>query len=332
MATPTTTPTTCTTYCISKAPPTLEQYHQLITEKQLLNKDKFLYTFGTYSEGFGKPSWNLSHIFVMDANLTWEDARYLIEKKNGVFNLRNTKQNIVGTYFEGYLWLPEYTNWKKQATLLARNHMMKNHDLLIIVRKPLDPGTPNYIPPRFRALEEKEQNATHPAPKTLFPSATNYISHSPTITTTATTPTTYIPHSTTTLHTFQSNMTEEEKIDHLMSQTLLCTKKIASAQTLAPSCKKIKTSQFHASDIAREPTLLKPPPAYYTCHRCGIGGHWKHLCPTLNDHTFVPLTYYQPPVGIPRSMLREARKDEDLTFAMRTEDGRYVVRQQYKDK
>ena len=84
----------------------------------------------------------------------------------------------------------------------------------------------------------------------------------------------------------------------------------------------------HPSDLEADVSKIKPPPPNYVCHRCGNPGHWKHLCKTLNDINFILVTIPRVPTGIPKTLLREAKTDEERKHAMVTDDGRLVIMKQ----
>jgi len=65
-----------------------------------------------------------------------------------------------------------------------------------------------------------------------------------------------------------------------------------------------------------------PPPPDYICHRCGKHGHWKQDC--LNRSHKPVFVEPKMPMGIPKTMLRQATEQEKAN-AMKTDTGEYVV-------
>ncbi|KAI3634768.1 hypothetical protein MIR68_007149 [Amoeboaphelidium protococcarum] len=57
----------------------------------------------------------------------------------------------------------------------------------------------------------------------------------------------------------------------------------------------------------------KPPPPNYTCHRCGIKGHYIQFCPTWNNPAFDNIRIKKT-TGIPRSFLKTIGNITDSNF------------------
>uniref|UniRef100_A0A6Q2WZ19 RBBP6 ligase n=1 Tax=Esox lucius TaxID=8010 RepID=A0A6Q2WZ19_ESOLU len=70
--------------------------------------------------------------------------------------------------------------------------------------------------------------------------------------------------------------------------------------------------------------LTGPPPANYTCYRCGKNGHHIRNCPTNGDKGFEPAQRIKKSTGIPRSFMMEV-DDPSIKGAMLTSTGRYAV-------
>jgi hypothetical protein len=253
----------------------------------------FYYTFAcTYKHGCFE---NKNHhvIFEMSANTSWEDSRFLIEKRHGLFDIKQSKSGLTGSYIIGYFYIQNsMSNWKCDENRLSSKYMLKPNDCIIIVRKP-QKGLNFYVPQRFRheiSSQEKIEEDQQPQQQHVIE--------------------------------FSNEMTEDEKFDLLFESTENIT------QVFQNKRKKIghfKYAQFHPGDIEREPVIIKPPPPNYTCHRCGKKGHWKNLCPTNNDTNFVPLSQYKNPIGIPKTMLKEAQTEEEKRNAMITDKGIFVI-------
>lgn len=77
---------------------------------------------------------------------------------------------------------------------------------------------------------------------------------------------------------------------------------------------------MHASSYIRNMHLIK-------CKACGEAGHIPRTCPKMiSDPSFVPLNRRRPPTGIPKSMLREAKTEDEIRSAWITAEGKYVVK------
>eukprot|EP00063_Salmo_salar_P069408 XP_014044243.1 PREDICTED: E3 ubiquitin-protein ligase RBBP6-like isoform X1 [Salmo salar] len=71
--------------------------------------------------------------------------------------------------------------------------------------------------------------------------------------------------------------------------------------------------------------LTGPPPANYTCYRCGKNGHHIRNCPTNGkEKGFEPPQRIKKSTGIPRSFMKEV-DDPSIKGAMLTNTGRYAV-------
>lgn len=117
--------------------------------------------------------------------------------------------------------------------------------------------------------------------------------------------------------TFDNGMTDDQKINALIIQA----NKMVHANF--NSLKKIKSGYGHASEIE----TMKPPPGYI-CHRCGLEGHFKNVCPTLKDKEFIPVNQRKMAYGIPSSYLKhltdEEVKQSKGNGVMITSEGKYV--------
>jgi len=61
------------------------------------------------------------------------------------------------------------------------------------------------------------------------------------------------------------------------------------------------------------------------CKRCGVYGHLKSMCPTLNDPDFEALDAHKPVTGIPKIFLKKATTEEEQKRARKTTDGEFVL-------
>lgn len=276
------------------------------------NPDVFQYVFGASCslDFFGSQIIDQINIIKsVRCNIPWEEARFLIEKRHGLFDVRQRKANLLGSYVQGFLWEPHFKNWRKESRLIQKDRMMTHLDRVIIVIKPLKHGSTFYVPSRYKteleemkraAMTEEEKNREEKVHKFI-----ELLQTSPKI---------------------REDMSEDDKIKSIMDQL---DTKLSLEQLKDRMLKKNRRSQyqqqFHPSDLEMDPTLIKPPPSYYVCHRCGEKGHWKHMCRSNNNINFVPPTQPRVPTGIPKSLLREAKTDEERQTSMVTDDGRLVV-------
>ncbi|XP_029914386.1 E3 ubiquitin-protein ligase RBBP6-like isoform X2 [Myripristis murdjan] len=67
-----------------------------------------------------------------------------------------------------------------------------------------------------------------------------------------------------------------------------------------------------------------PPPANYTCYRCGKNGHHIRNCPTNGDKNYEAIPRIKKSTGIPRSFMVEV-DDPSMKGAMLTSSGRYAI-------
>ncbi|XP_064815018.1 E3 ubiquitin-protein ligase RBBP6-like isoform X2 [Oncorhynchus masou masou] len=70
--------------------------------------------------------------------------------------------------------------------------------------------------------------------------------------------------------------------------------------------------------------LTGPPPANYTCYRCGKNGHHIRNCPTNGEKGFEPPQRIKKSTGIPRSFMKEV-DDPSIKGAMLTNTGHYAI-------
>jgi len=232
------------------------------------------------------------------SNTTWEEARYLIEQKMNLHCDSKQKIEAERSYIVGWLWNDLIKNWRKDAEPLNDpKRQMKSSDRIIVARKPLTRRHHGmYVPQRFRATNDlKTEDIT-----------TN-----------------------NSIITFSDDMTEEEKIKHLINiQTQRIVNHSSKQKISSISKSAIPSSSFtvhqHASDRLNNANKRVPPPEYI-CHRCGVVGHFKEDCPTLEDDTFIPLDQRRCPTGVPKIFMREAITEEERRTAWITEDGKYVM-------
>uniref|UniRef100_A0A674APH7 RBBP6 ligase n=1 Tax=Salmo trutta TaxID=8032 RepID=A0A674APH7_SALTR len=109
------------------------------------------------------------------------------------------------------------------------------------------------------------------------------------------------PWSLTTANLAEANASEEDKIRAMMSQ-----------------------SNHEYDPIHYVKKLTGPPPANYTCYRCGKNGHHIRNCPTNGEKGFEPPQRIKKSTGIPRSFMKEV-DDPSIKGAMLTNTGRYAV-------
>lgn len=265
------------------------------------SKPVFHYVFGCNCESdyFGlrrlesNPSNNT--IKTMDTNISWDNARFLIEQRHGFFDVKKKKSDLTNSYIVGYFWTPDLLDWRKQAKIVPSTHILTEKDNIIVVRKPLKTGALLYVPNQYRPEFEKEktelmQQIIKENPKNVQ---------------------------------FNDTMSEEEKMNMLIGSDA-SNEKIKSLYQLYNHQKK-QYASYHPSETEKQPQVFTKPPLYYQCHRCGIKGHWKHQCPTLTNPTFVSLDKIKNAFGIPKSLLKMAISEEEKKMAMMTSDGNFMV-------
>lgn len=321
---------------------TTQSVESIPSPKPLL---KFEYVFGESCEAdfFGLRS-AINVIKTLEADIKWEDARFLIERRHGLFTTKQCKPGVTRSYIEGYFFVP---NWRSKRVLINRDYIMKPTDKVVVVRKPLPAGSNYYIPLRFRAEMEqhyrktmsadelkKEENIKRfikhiQAPKFVpgnvkspecrfkgpeyqvkSPECQLQTSH---------------PLSSMTLSNDDDKMLQIAKVAENEDMYKILEEKMMRA------VKRPRFEQYHISDLKSDQSLQRPPPPMYVCHRCNKPGHWKNQCPTLGDPGFVPVVIPKNPSGIPKTMLKEVVSDEDKKNAMFI-GGKHVVYTQYKSK
>ena len=251
---------------------------------------------------------SINIIKTIRCHIPWEEARFLIEKKHGMFSVQQRKSNLQKSYIQGFLWDPPFQNWRKEAKVIPKDRMMTPTDRVIVIVKPLPQGLTLYIPERFRTdAEEIQRSSMTDEERKREEQVHKFINF------------------LQTSNKIQDNMSEEEKIVAIMDDMDTKLSLDQLKERLLHKNRKRPAQQFHPSDLEMDPTLIKPPPDYYVCHRCGKRGHWKHMCPSSNAIGFVPVTQPPVPTGIPKSMLREAKTDEERKTSMVADDGRLVV-------
>ena len=275
----------------------------------------FCYVFGSNCQPdfFGSRCLEASAVMkTLKCGLSWDEARFLLEKKHGLFDVKQRKANLVGTFFHGLLWTEGLKDWRREAQPVPRDHIMTHRDRVIVVRRPLLRGLQPYVPPRFRPeMEQMDRETLTQEEKNKEERIIRFFDRMKTGT------------------AFLEHMTEEEKIERIMGQMEDQSSVDALRDRLLQRHKRSRYGQFHPSDLELQPSLLQPPPPTYLCHRCGQRGHWRYLCPTLSGSRVVPVSVPKLPSGIPKTMLREAQSDEERRNAMMTDDGRLVVMKLY---
>lgn len=243
---------------------------------------------------------------------TWNEARFLLEKKHGLFDVKQQKANLVGSYFQGLFWKDGLTNWRTEAQPVPRDHIMHHHDRIIVLRKPLLRGMLPYVPDRFKPeMETLERSLVDPREREREERVGRFLDQ------------------LNSKLDVRQDLTEEEKIERIMEKMEDRNSVETLKDRLLHKFKRSRYGAFHPSDIELDPSIVNPPPAHYMCHRCLRRGHWKNMCPTLNDLSFVQRATPKLPSGIPKSMLREAQTDEERRGAMLADDGRLVVMKTY---
>jgi hypothetical protein len=271
----------------------------------------FQYVFGSSCSVnfFGSPHVEFKHcIKTIQCGIPWEEARFLIEKRHGLFDVRQKKANLNGSYIQGFLWNPLFKNWRLEAKPIPKEYLMKFTDRVIVIIKPLPRGISAYVPEKYKAdIEVKQSELMTSEEKKREENIHKFID--------------YLKSTK-----LREATTEEEKINALVEQTESLMSFEQLKDKLLNKNRRLKVNlNVHPSDLEADVSNIKPPPPNYVCHRCGNPGHWKHLCKTLNDINFVPVTIPRVPTGIPKTLLREAKTDEERKHAMVTEDGKFVV-------
>jgi hypothetical protein len=123
-------------------------------------EDVFEYVFGSSCEAgyfglYGKKSSQV--IKTMEANISWENARFLIEFKHKLFDIKKIKSGMSGSYIHGYLWEPWMTDWRKQASSIPKDKIINCKDKIIVIRKPLPPHVMPYVPPNMKSFVEIQE-------------------------------------------------------------------------------------------------------------------------------------------------------------------------------
>jgi hypothetical protein len=107
-----------------------------------MSQEKFCYVFGHQCN---QNKYNIKHAKYMNAGITWEEARFLIEIRHRFWTLNSNNNN---SYAEGYLWNPDM-----DPTLISKDYIMTSKDHVIVIRKPMPYEFTPYIPPKYRQSE-----------------------------------------------------------------------------------------------------------------------------------------------------------------------------------
>jgi hypothetical protein len=288
----------------------------LYHEPHPMNTDPtcFQYVFGSSCsvDFFGSPYVEFESIIkTMRCGVPWEEARFLIEKRHGLFDVLQKKANLNGSYIQGFLWDPSFKNWRLQAKPIPKEYIMKFTDRVIVIVKPLPRGISAYVPEKYKAeIEVKQTELMSSEEKKREENIHKFID--------------YLKSAK-----LREATTEEDKINALVEQTESLMSFEQLKDKLLNKNRRLNVNlNVHPSDLEADVSKIKPPPPNYVCHRCGNPGHWKHLCKTLNDINFIPVTIPRVPTGIPKTLLREAKTDEERKHAMVTDDGRLVIMKQ----
>ena len=208
-----------------------------------------------------------------EADISWEDARYLIERKSGLHQPLTTHSHPTSQYFEGRLWKDGIRNWRKETTTIPGNYMMKPGDRVIILARPLPHGMKPFVPLKFRA-----DVVLNSSSDTVVVENNNKSSEQ--------------------LRFEMICETEQQKSSCTLIQRLPANKNLPTS-----SPNRMVNNLGHASELFFYVDRLVPPPSY-VCHRCHHKGHFKNKCITQFDPTFTPMQNRRPPTGIPRTFLK----------------------------
>ena len=252
-----------------------------VSERDDVPKFQYVFAHQCDSSFFGlrDQSHSAGTIRSFPAGQTWEETRYLLEKKHGIHSSvrhhapgrnqersesMNQRSGHRSGYFEGYMWLPQMVSWRKQKQIVSPTYLIKSGDRLILWRKPLEPGVSSYVPPRYARAQVGPVSV-------------------PTV-------------------TFTETMTEEEKLQLLVESSAVERTQVDPA----PSWRNRKSAplQFHPADN----TFVQPPPPTYICSNCGGSGHWKQFCEVNKPQRSARPV--RQPAGIPKSMLVEVSEKE----------------------
>ena len=287
-------------------------------------------------------------VYQMPAYMTWEEARFLIEKRHGLFDIKQCKAGLTGSYIVGYWYHQSLSDWKEDQNRLSPKAILKPLDKIVLIRKP-QRGVHVYVPEKFKnevKMQEKllmtEYEQKNEERLQLWMDKYQNQNLNPNLESLK------IP----------THLSEEQKIDFLFSQEFEKEfshhpqnsyshphnhnrQQMTRFKDVKNGFKKYST--VHPGDAELEQFLdrnetgsknlvyksLKNdnrPPSNYICHRCRVRGHWKHHCPTLQDDTFIPLNPFKLPTGIPKTMLKMAHTSEEQQEAMMTKEGLFVMR------
>ena len=257
-----------------------------------------------------------NNVYSLMAGTTWEETRFLIEKRHGLFDLKQSKPGIISSYIVGYMYSE---NWRYCKEKIHNKQVIKPNDLIILMRKPCKSGG-LYVPKKyqhemltsmasFEPVRSTSMASFEPVRSTLTNDTKNNKSNNNT------------NNNKNMELNFNENMTEEEKIDLLVNKAAEENQQVFFTSQITKN--KHKNNNFlerHPSDIDGNTIVIHhPPPVHYVCHNCFKKGHWKHLCESKQ--------VIQPkfPVGIPKTMLKEAQTLQEKESAMVTSDGKLVV-------
>lgn len=301
--------------------------------------ETFKYVFGSscQSDYFGNRH-DSSVVHSMESGIPWEEARYLLEKK---YHIINMKQKGQGGFLKGYLWLPGMKNWRTEATLIPKDHIMKPSDCVILVKQPLPKGQCWYVPSKYISeVKQMEEEARDPTERARENAIINLLKHNQ-----------------QKKLQFTNDMSEEEKMKRIVE----CSAPITLPTFSLPSKGQKRFQNYqHPSDnesttttttttskftpssfVSRSRGSLRSnnhashpsphPPPGYVCHRCGEVGHWKQLCPALYNPNFQPIKRPKRAAGIPVVMLKEAVTEEEKQNAMVSDEGKLVYMKGYDD-
>jgi len=230
---------------------------------------------------------------------TWENVRYLLEKKMGLHN-RATKngRELSGSFLVGHRFVDEDTSSYFSRQELLPNDAIQHGDCIVLFRKPMkaDMGHKAYVPMKYRKQAQEVEEVVGPTEQA---------------------------HEVK----FTDDMTEEQKIALLMQQSSWGggTPFTGKRKRVAGGPLNIHPSML-PQDLHDDDDTGPIPPPHYICHRCNESGHYIMYCPTLQDKDFIGYNRRQMPHGIPKSSLRMAVTEDERKGAMIDGEGKFWIK------
>jgi len=228
-----------------------------------------------------KPEWVQS----MKELDTWENLRYVLEKKMGLHN-RATKngRELPGSFLVGHRFVDEDTSSYFTRNELLPNDLIQNGDRIVLFRKPMkaNMGHKAYVPLKYRKQAQAVEEVIGPTPTAQAPEVK-----------------------------FTDEMTEEQKIALLMHQASWAGGTMATGKRKRVSGGPLNVHPSMLPQDLHDDNTGPVPPPHYICHRCNESGHYIKYCPTLQDKDFIGYNRRQMPHGIPKSSLRMAVTEDE---------------------